>query len=371
MRFFYFKNKDTVLAKTVWNGERFALCDLYINLKPVLYMLYSDDKLNKWIEDRATVLNRPYSGDLFKTAGIHDSLSFVESSMCLSLTDTFWITEKTNISWKSVSLFRNSFLKVFTKIASGGMKYNGVLYKSPSPELCTDGASAKCFKRQDNNIYLYKSSGWINELLYSGIYSEYFVTQFIKALKLDNFVSYELVRYNDVLWSKCRLFTSEDVGLIPICNLCNDWWHLDDHIHNYSGLSQMYFKQMMVVDAFTLNVDRHGENIAVLFDTNDLEIMGIAPVYDFDHSLFYDIPLVGRSKDYITELVLKKVPKTYADHSFLEQAQLCMTSDMHRALKSINGFTFKNNKKFPMNEKRMNMVNKVFKWYYELLMRGI
>lgn len=373
---YYFKNKNMVLAELSKVGDHFEIVNLYCDCsKIVLFMLRSNDALNTWIDNRQTAIDRPYAIELFKQAGIKSRVDFVDISLCLSVTDTFWITLNYKQNWESVSLFRNSFTKVYTDIASGMYGFNGRRIKSPSPELGIDGNSKKCFKRYNSIISLYKTSGGLAELQYSGVYSEFLASQFLRALGIpfNKYTSYSIINYNNCLWSKCNLFTSDNIGLIAIEDIFDDFEHLEEHICHYKGAWLNDFKLLMIIDSLLLNVDRHGENISLIYDNNTFNILGLSPIYDFDHSLFYDVSLLNRSKDYIIEKVLCKFPRTYHSHLFEDQLKFCMTDLLYNRLLSLykSDFRFVNNDKFPMSSDRLDMINKVFKWNFGRLLRKV
>ena len=371
---YYFKNKDTILATLNKIGDHFELIDLYVSLDiTVLYMLRSNDALNNWIDNRQTPLSRPYTMDLLKQAGIKSRVDFVDISKCLSVTDTLWITNK-NEKLEEVSLFQNSFTKAYTDIASGFKGFNGRPLKSPSPELGIDGNSRKCFKRYSNDIYLYKTSGGLAELEYSGVYSEYFSSQLLSALGINQkyYTIYDIVKYNETLWSKCKLFTNENIGLIAVENIFNDFEHLEEHILHYTDVQLNLFRLLMLVDCLLLNVDRHGENISFIYNNDTLAVLGLSPIYDFDHSLFYDVSLLNRSTDYIVEKVLCKFPRTYHSKLFIDQFRYCLTNDFYNRIKQLYdyNFQFKNHKLYPMDSERLILINKVFRWHLNQLLRG-
>lgn len=372
---YYFKNKDSILAKVNRIGDHFEIADIYCDINNiVLFMLRSNDSLNSWIDNRQTAISRPYALELFKQAGIKSRADFVDISMCLSVTDTFWMTFDSGKKWEDVSLFRNSFTKVYTDIACGLHGFNGKQIKSPSPELGVDGNSRKCFKRCNNSIGLYKTSGGLAELQYSGVYSEFLSSQFLRALGLRSnyFTEYNIIRYNNCLWSKCNLFTNESIGLVAIENIFDDFDHLEEHINHYNGKFLFDYKLLMVIDAVLLNVDRHGENISFIFNTDTLEIIGLSPMYDFDHSLFYDVSLLDRTNEYILERISCKFPRTYFGHLFKDQFNLCIVDIVYKQLLDLysSNFKFTNDRFNPMNTDRLNMINKVFRWYLGTLLRG-
>ena len=57
-------------------------------------------------------------------------------------------------------------------------------------------------------------------------------------------------------------------------------------------------------------------------------------------------------------------PKTYVCHSFEEQFQYCIYEEMYKKLLYLykSNFKFKNHDKYPLNPKRLEMINKLFHW---------
>lgn len=352
---YYFMNKNVVLAELSYKGSFHIVNRCNID-SVLLYMLRSDVDINKWVTNRVTPIGRVGALNLYKQAGIVTDKDFVDVSMCLSVTDTFWISNGGAV-WEDVSLFRNPFSKVYTEIAMGLRGFNGYNVRTPSPELSIGGCSMKCLKKGNAGIYLYKTFGSMNELFCSGAFSEYFACQVAKYLGY-NCVDYDLCELNDMIVSRCKLFTSEAVGLVEIDCLCDDYKHIDEHLRHYRGVDLKQMCDMLILDAIVLNVDRHGGNFGMLFDTDTLQIIGVAPVYDLDHALLPTVPLVGKSDAYIMESVRCCLPKTYNDHTFVEQARYCM----YEGLRSFDSFSLKQHKKYKVSDERLNKLTRIIKW---------
>lgn len=367
---YYFKYKDSLLAtfRLLENGV-FTLIQNFTESNQVLYMLQSPTAINKWVLDRQGI-SRPFAGDIFKLGDIKNDINFVDVSLCLSLKDCFWLSSDNSLKWKDSNLFDNSFSRAYTNIASGLERFKGVVIKTPSPEFSALGGSCKFYRKQSDGIYLYKTFGGIAELEYSGVYSEYLVCQLLEFLGMNNYVNYDIIEYDGRLFSKSKVFTNEFVNMIDIEDLVSDSIHLDEHIKNYRGIMLQQFCDMMVIDALVLNVDRHCENIAILYD-NNLTMYSVAPMFDFDHSLFYDLPLINRTKNYVIEKLNSYMPKTWSDHTFKEQVRYCCYPELYKKLKTIRGtFEFKNHPKYPMTKERLKMINQVFRLNYNHIMKG-
>lgn len=74
----------------------------------------------------------------------------------ISLQDNYWIKSASDkVKWKNVSLRENSLSEVVAQVALHGssLTVNGNIN---TPELTTHGAYAKCWKRINGELYLYK-----------------------------------------------------------------------------------------------------------------------------------------------------------------------------------------------------------------------
>lgn len=348
----YLKHKNTVLAKLDYN--------LGVNIIEQYHSFYFQNNIESWVEGRKTLVSRKYALDLYKQGDIRTTKDFILVSKCLSIEDCYWITDSINDKWEKFSLFRQSFSRILTSIASGLSGFNGNPIRTPSPEYTIGGNSCKFLRHEDGFVYLYKTSGGLSELSYSGVYSEFLVSQLLDCLGVSNFVRYNIVQYDNRLFSKSKIFTSEDTELINICYLYDDAIHLDEHICHYSGKLLLQFRLMLIIDCIVNNVDRHDENISVI--VKDGNIVGLAPMYDFDHALYYNVPLVGRSKSYILDCIKGDVPRTWVNHSFKEQFDFCIISDILPYIKRLCNFRFRNHDKYPMEPKRLDMINKLFQY---------
>ena len=152
----------------------------------------------------------------------------------------------------------------------------------------------KCWHRENDVIYLYKGStpryanGGLEAL------SEVYASQIAAAMGLAH-VEYKLTTFHNQLVSACPLFTSEQIGYMPISGLLNepisrDELMLYDKQHDIASLYGIIpFSDMMVFDALIHNTDRHLNNFGVLIDNESNRILGPAPLFDHGNSLFYNI----------------------------------------------------------------------------------
>ena len=146
---------------------------------------------------------------------------------------------------------------------------------------------AKCWKRENGKILLYKSGteGFAN----SGNepYAEYYAYQVAEAMGL-NAVEYNLRKYDGRLCSVCELFTNKEVSFVPISRLVSKGG-INAVTDYYKKLGDEYFDKlidMFVFDAVVCNTDRHFGNFGVLVDNYTNKIIDNAPIFDNGLSLW-------------------------------------------------------------------------------------
>ena len=194
----------------------------------------------------------------------------------LSLNDTFWVKRETSpLKWEEVSLYCNPFDEVISQAAFDGSLTSST-FSSTSPEFATDGYYAKCWKREQDGIYLYKAGSATYEL---EPLSEYLAAQ-LSSILCPGAVPYDMRFHHGRLVSTCPLFTSESVGLAKMAAIAREDRSISVLLEYFRSIgSEDAFRRMMVLDAIILNTDRHPGNFGVLFDTDTMQVKTMAPVF--------------------------------------------------------------------------------------------
>lgn len=293
--------------------------------------------INLWLDKRQAAKHREHLRQLMAQCGCLNSEGFIKITHAASLNDTFWVkTSDENITWNAVSLYRNEFNEVISRISFEGSGLYGIDFSTTTPEFSTEGSFEKCWKREADNIYLYKrgSTGARNAGLEP--YSEFYAGQLGKILCKD-FVSYSLTALHKKTASKCKLFTDEKDGFIPLSNLFQHRISPREMLDYYSSIgSEEAFRRMLVFDAVTFNIDRHMGNHGVIFNTDSLEIKSMAPVFDNNQAL---LPY-AEAEDFsqIGTYLTSKLPRIGED--FVNIAKAVMTPEIRRDLINLQGFHF-------------------------------
>jgi len=235
--------------------------------------------LEDWLTHRTAPMNRHFVRDVLVSSGFNPQdpgylRRLIEFCKGLSLNDVHWVVpDDFADEWEACNLYRNAFPESVAALALSGM--GDILPKdvSTSPEYTTNGVLAKCWRRQNDIISLWKAGSEKSHGLEP--YAECYAAQVAAALGVDH-VPYRLARFKGQVCSVCPLFTSERYGFVPVGKLMT----------REQVSSDRRFADIFLLDAVILNDDRHLGNLGFLVDNDKNEICGIAPAFDNGHSLF-------------------------------------------------------------------------------------
>lgn len=308
--------------------------------------------LLSFLERRRAPKHRKHIQQLLQKFGCEDLEGFLRVTHALSLNDTFWVREAGSmLTWEEVSLYRNPFNEVISLAAFAG-DFSGDGFSSTSPEFGTDGQFAKCWTREGHDVFLSKCGSDLYEI---EPLSEFLASQ-VANLICPASVEYDLSFYHGRLVSKCRLFTTEETGLVKMNEL-------KQHIRTIPELLAYYeevgngdtFRRMCVLDSLILNVDRHSGNFGMLIDNDTQQILGAAPIFDHNRSLLFDLDTTQLEKPdwYIGQCR----PRIGAD--FILTARGLMTDSIRNDLINMAGFSFRQHDAIRTNSLRLQRLSAV------------
>ena len=311
--------------------------------------------LTDYLRGRQAPKHRKHITELLERYGCNDLEGFLNITHALSLNDTFWVKpEDSGLCWADVSLYRNPFDELVSAAAFDG-RPGGTSLSSTSPEFGTDGYFAKCWVREGQNILLYKCGSDTFEV---EPLSEFLATQVAERV-CPEVVRYDLGFYHDRLVSKCRLFTSEQLGLVKAHDM------LPQRERSISGILRRFeelgfgdeFRRMCVLDALILNVDRHLGNFGVLVDNQTLEIQRMAPVFDHNRSLLFDMD----------QAQLENLPwcigtcKPRIGTDFIATARGMLTPEIRRDMEGLREFSFRQPPEIRADQARLDALGAIFR----------
>ena len=319
---------DFECRRNIFEEPEFFELQWHVDYRPIGYR-----SLDLFLDQRKAPKHRRHIQELLEQYGCHDLEGFIRVTLALSLGDTFWVKpEPSGLQWNGVSLYSNEFNELISNAAFDGT-YTEIGLSSTSPEFGTDGYYAKCWRRENNSIYLYKCGSALYEI---EPLSEFLASQ-VAAIICPDSVMYDIGYYHNKLVSKCGLFTDESVGLAKASTLFHGEQtipYLLQYFESIGGGDQ--FRRMCILDALLFNPDRHYGNFGVLFDTGNLRVLGMAPAFDHNRSLFPDLDNDQLSKP---EWYLKKCrPKLGTD--FVLTARNLLNDRIRSDLEKLRGFSF-------------------------------
>lgn len=340
------------------------------NLLP-LDLELSNSGLAKWLKRRTIPGNRAYVQNFLAKLGLNekDTKGIIDFCKGLSLNDCYWVVEENfNGSFADNNLYDNRFSNVLSHIAFTGY---GSFQKSSlrsSPEFTTNGMLAKCWRRVDGKIVLYKSGteGFAN----SGNepYCEYYAYQVAETMEI-NAVQYGLSKWKGRLCSTCELFTSKEYSFMPIGNIVKEGG-IKAVIEYYKSLGGKYYEafvDMIVFDAVILNTDRHFGNFGFMVDNRKNRICAPAPL--FDHGLSLLTYAMDDDLQDWEAYAKTRVPATYSD--FTELARELMRHSQKEKLRKLINFKFKKHSRYNWSDNRLKTIAMMLNNHMRFLLDNI
>lgn len=345
-------NKDCCVLlflclRNEYDEPTFQELQWYVDYRPIGYKT-----LSGFLDRRKAPKHREHIQRLLERFGCDDLEGFLNVTHAVSLNDTFWVKQaNSDLCWNQVSLYQNEFDQLISEAAFDGSVSSSEL-STTSPEFGTDGNYAKCWVRENDEIFLYKtgSSRFEIEPL-----SEFLASQ-LAAVLCPSYVDYDLDYYRDKLISKCPLFTSENTGLAKAAGIFTDERTIPLMLDYYEKLgSDDAFRRMCILDALILNPDRHYGNFGVLFNTDTMEPISMCPVFDNNRSLFPDLDQEQLENP---DWYLQKC-KPMLGKDFLVTARGLLTPKIRSDLKNLHGFKFTQHSRITAPQERLDVLSKI------------
>ena len=121
---------------------------------------------------------------------------------------------------------------------------------------------------------------------------------------------------------------------------------------------------MCVLDAVVLNVDRHLGNFGVMFNTDAMCIERMAPIYDHNRSLLFDLD--QSQFDRVDWYIQKCKPRIGSD--FISTAKGLLTDSIRNDLKNLRGFRFEQHETIHAEQWRLDKLSEVVNSQIEIIL---
>lgn len=239
------------------------------------------NKVNNWLNHRALSLNRENAEKLYQAVGLprdKSGLELFKLTHGLSINDNFWVASESEIGkikYKDINLYTNSLNNAMYLVALKGENYS-LTGNSLSAEFTGQGMFPKCFVREQDGIYIYKSGENLD------IIREVYAAFIAKLLGLRT-VDYQYTVKFDRNCTRSKIMTNLDFSWESALSLIDFGIEGFKSIQNFAlDRFKHDLSNMAIFDGIVLNMDRHMKNWSFLVDNSTNKIVGLAPSYDYN-----------------------------------------------------------------------------------------
>lgn len=248
-------------------------------------------ELNGWFRERCIPAMRDSASKLLTGLNLHSLKQLVLYSNGLCLSDSYWFKPAdSNKNWEDVNFFGNSFSEdvgdLLLEIISPSDKLDLC-----SPDNTTEGCLKKRWKIIDGKRCLVKGG---EPPYFQQPINEVIATMVMKRLGVPH-IPYSLTWINGEPYSVCEDFITPETELVTAWRVMQIHPKANHHSHflHYTNLCEengltdirRALDEMMVVDYIIANEDRHFNNFGIIRNSDTLEWVSAAPIFDSGTSL--------------------------------------------------------------------------------------
>lgn len=259
------------------------------------------DAVVSWLCGRTLMLSRANAKWIFNALKFEQSetqsnkLKIALVCRAVSVLDKYWVKiDGDGIKWCNVDLKRNPLNEIVTQIALHGksLTFQG---SYTTPELTTNGAYAKAWRRRDDGNL------WLSKLGHNGNTEsriEVMVSNILDKCNVDH-VHYEAGEDEGKYVCMCPCISSDKYSIVPASDYysyCNV--NGLDFNKEVLRLDKDNWYKMHIVDYLISNRDRHLQNWGFYMDNDTMEVVKLHPL--FDHNNAFDIEwMQNRDVEYL------------------------------------------------------------------------
>lgn len=255
-------------------------------------------KFKVWWKSRFIPSERKYLKKALELLNLNSVDQLVSKTHCASLNDQYWTKQiNDNSTWKDINFFTNDFDDSVGLVLLLNREKNFSEKSFNNPDFTTDGALPKRWIIEEGKRYLIKGT---DSAFMQEPFNEYLAHVLCSKLGINN-VSYQVLqtKNNDgetEYLSKCENFATENTEFIPayfIKETLKQTNNESDYQHfirccKILGANNIEsdLNKMLFLDFIMANTDRHYRNFGLLRNSDTLEWIGLAPVFDTERSMF-------------------------------------------------------------------------------------
>lgn len=287
----------------------------------------SVNNLKKWWDRRAVPMSQGNMKRILQEAHISSTQEYLMRNLGLSLSDHYWIKPiDSKLVWEDVSLFSNTFRDLVGEcqfIETQEIDFTNQTIFYPSASL--QGELRKKWVIQDGERYLIKGNYGSS---YQQSINEVIATLLHQKQQRVPYTEYKLCKLDTTegegLGCICKDFATEDLEFIPAYDVVcskkkrNDVSEFEHFIQICveNGLKEtsvrFFLEYQILTDFIITNTDRHFNNFGVLRDTNTLQFVSMAPIFDSGNSMFWNRECVPRA-EHLLDIAVSSFKKKEMD----------------------------------------------------------
>ena len=291
--YYLLKHRDVTFGLVAIDSDDGSLAEVKIYDRQYAPFLGNADlqKMKKWWDMRAVPGARKDMDHMIRQAGCQNSRAYLAKNLALSISDTYWICPiELELAWSDVNLYQ---------LAGMG---NGIVplhrMSSYDPNASLGGQMDKMWDVSvippvlQKTAWKYFGQQGINEAFATEVH--------IRQKTIYPFVRYSIAETQDHgITASCPAFTSPEIEFVSAYEILesekigNDESLYDAYIRicGQQGIDTDYMRSFMdyqtATDFIISNTDEHLMNFGVLRNTDTMQLIGPAPIFDSGNSMFY------------------------------------------------------------------------------------
>lgn len=253
-------------------------------------------KLEEFFNNRIIPYTRRSFKDMLTELEISSAEELAERSFYLSLSDQYWVCPAEDMGklwWDDINFFTNEYDSAIGLRLISNSKSLNKNSNSFSPDNTTSGELPKRWVRKDGINYLEKSGTGTEQ---QEPLNEVLASEICRRLKIA-YIPYTLEIRDEQYFCLCADIATPSIEMIPMDSIYQDIHLLEGGKYDYAKLiercdflgipnAEKDLLKIILLDFIIANEDRHSFNISFLRNSDTLEWLGVAPVYDSGKSMF-------------------------------------------------------------------------------------
>jgi hypothetical protein len=283
---------------TFQDGNLIAIKELYDKKHLPAGVVSETGKINvrnieDWWNGRGIPKTREGLDEVLRLLQVRDKNELLIKSFGLSLTDHYWVCPAhLGLEWEAVNFYDHEFSPDIGDVFFNRGKKGG--HNVMTPDNSSDGRLTKRWVIINNERTLIKAGSPGN---YQEPFNEVIASSIMERLGIPH-IEYRLHKEGGEYFSRCTNMTDNKTELVYASHIYETRYkNINDDFYTHyvkccKGLGvpgiDANLDRMMVVDYLLANTDRHFTNFGVLRNSETLEYITPAPIFDSGTSLWHD-----------------------------------------------------------------------------------